>query len=117
MIFKNAAAILCLLALPTAALAEPGLVQSSPAASAAVAAPRSIKLTFDQKLEASASGVTLSMGDGMGLPAVTSLSDDGKTLTVRPTGPFMAGSWTLSWHAVSAGDGKRSQGSYGFTVK
>ena len=98
------------------AWAQAALVQSSPAADAAVSAPRSIKLTFDEKL-APSSAARLSMADGMSVPAKTSLSDDGKTLTARPTSPFMAGKWTLSWHAVTAEGGRRSDGAYNFTVK
>ena len=98
------------------AWAEATLVQSSPAADATVSAPRSIKLTFSEKI-AAASGVQLSMADGMSIPARTSLSDDGKTLTARPTSPFMAGTWTLSWHAVTADGGRRSDGAYSFAVK
>jgi methionine-rich copper-binding protein CopC len=57
------------------------------------------------------------MGDGMAVSTAASLSGDGRTLIGRPTSPFMAGKWTLSWHATAAGDGKRSEGSYSFTVK
>jgi methionine-rich copper-binding protein CopC len=57
------------------------------------------------------------MGDGMTVSTSTSLSDDGKTLMARPTSPFMAGKWTLSWHATAAADGQKIQGTYSFTVK
>jgi len=98
------------------AWAQAKLVQSSPAADATVSAPRSIKLSFNEKL-APASGAQLSMADGMSISAKVSLSDDGKTLTARPTAPFMAGKWTLSWHAVTADGGQRSDGAYIFTVR
>jgi len=98
------------------AWAQASLVQSSPAADATVSAPRNIKLTFSEKIAAT-SGVQLSMADGMSIPAKTSLSDDGKTVTARPTSPFMAGKWTLSWHAVTAEGARRSDGAYIFTVK
>ena len=98
------------------AWAQASLVQSSPAADATVSTPRSIKLTFSEKI-AAASGVQLSMADGMSIPAKTSLSDDGKTLTARPTSPFMAGKWTLSWHAVTAEGARRSDGAYIFIIK
>jgi len=103
------------LAVVSPALAEAKLLQSSPAADATVAAPKSIKLIFSEKIAAT-SGVQLSMADGMAIPTKSALSDDSKTLTTRPTAPFMAGKWTLSWHAISA-DGQKSQGSYSFTVK
>jgi methionine-rich copper-binding protein CopC len=113
---RRMAATIILLTAPTAALAQPALTGSRPAADASVAAPRNIKLTFSEKITP-ASGIALSMGDGMGVSTVTALSDDGKTLTARPTGPLMAGKWTLSWHTVSAGDGKDAAGAYSFTVK
>ncbi|HVW74543.1 MAG TPA: copper homeostasis periplasmic binding protein CopC [Rhizomicrobium sp.] len=99
------------------AFAHAKLVQSSPAADSTVAAPRAIRLTFSEKIVPAFSGLQLSMGDGMTVSASTSLSDDGKTLTARPTSPFMAGKWTLSWHATAADDGHKTEGSYSFTVK
>ena len=98
------------------AFAQPRLVQSNPAADATIATPRTLRLTFDQKI-APTSGVTLSMGDGMSVSAATSVSGDGKTLIAHPTSPFMSGKWTLTWHAMSADDGHKSDGSYSFTIK
>lgn len=105
----------CLIA--TAAFAHAGLVESTPAKDSTVSAPRTIKLTFSEKLVPAFSGVRLSMGDGMRMSASISLSDDGKTLTARPTSPFMTGKWTLSWHATSVDDGHKTEGSYSFTIK
>ena len=102
--------------LGTPALADARLVTSAPAADATLAAPKTIKLTFSEKIAAE-SGLALSMGDGMTVSARTSLSDDGKTLTARPTSPFMAGKWTVSWHATSASGGGKSQGTYSFTIQ
>ena len=112
----RSAAILCLL-LPSTAFAHANLVASNPAADAVVAAPRTVKLTFSERIAPDSSGLQLSMEDGMAVSAAASLSDDGKTLTARPTSPFMAGKWTLSWHALSADDGHKTQGSYNFTIK
>ena len=100
------------------AFAHAGLVESTPAKDATVAAPKTIKLTFSEKIDPASSGIQLSMGDGMGVStAAASVSADGKTLTARTTSPFMAGKWTLSWHALSADDGHGTQGSYSFTIK
>jgi len=107
----SAALLACM---ANAALADARLVQSSPAADTTVAAPRTIKLTFNEKI--TAPGVQLSMGDGMTIPTAASLSSDGKTISARPTSPFMPGKWTVSWYATSAG-GQNNQGSYSFTVK
>lgn len=117
MLTKTFAGSILFCALLSPAFADARLVQSTPAADAAIAAPRMIKLTFSGKVVPASSGVQLSMGDGMGVSVSTSLSDDGKILTARPTSPFMAGKWTLSWHATAADDGKKSEGRYSFTVK
>lgn len=113
---KSSAAALCVCLIASPAFANAELVQSTPAADTAVAAPKLIRLTFSEKLAPAFSGLALSMGDGMVASTRTSLSDDGKTLTARPTSPFMSGKWTLSWHAMSA-DGHKSEGSYNFTIK
>jgi methionine-rich copper-binding protein CopC len=110
-------AAICAIAMPNAAIAHAKLVESTPAADAAIAAPKSIKLTFSGKIVPAFSGLKLSMGDGMVVSTSTSLSEDGKTLIARPTSPFMAGTWTLSWHATAVDDGHKTEGSYSFTVK
>lgn len=89
-------------------------MQSNPAVDATVSAPRNVKLTFSEKI--TAPGVQLKMADGMTVPASASLSGDAKTIFARLTSPLMAGKWTVSWYATSAG-GEQSQGSYSFTVK
>ena len=113
--FLTTTAALCIIA--TAAFAHAGLVESTPTKNSTIAAPRAIKLTFSEKLVPAFSGVQLSMGDGMKVSTSTSLSDDGKTLTARPTSPFMAGKWTLSWRVTSVEDGHKTEGSYSFTIK
>ena len=113
--FLTTTAAICFIT--TAAFAHAGLVGSTPAKDSTVSAPKVIKLTFSEKIVPSFSGLQLSMGDGMNVSAKTSLSDDGKTLTARPTSPFMAGKWTLSWHATSVDDSQKTEGSYNFTVK
>ena len=99
------------------AMAHATLVESTPATNATTAAPKAIKLTFSEKIVPAFSGLKLSMNDGMVVTTAVSVSGDGKTLTARPTSPFMAGKWTLSWHAASADDGHKSEGSYTFTVR
>jgi methionine-rich copper-binding protein CopC len=107
-------ALVALLAMLSPALAEPKLLQSTPAADAVIAAPKMIKLTFTEKVTP-ASGVQLFMSDGMKVTTTTSISEDGKSLTARPTGPFMPGKWTISWHVTSATG--ESKGSYNFTIE
>jgi hypothetical protein len=107
-------AVLLFSAALSPAWAEAALVQSSPTAGATVSALRNIKLTFSEKI--TAPGVQLKMADGMTVPAAASLSSDAETVSARLTAPLMAGKWTVSWYATSAG-GQRSEGSYSFTVK
>jgi methionine-rich copper-binding protein CopC len=106
------------LALTTgAAWAHAELVQSDPAPNTTVSAPKSIKLTFSEKLAPKFSGFDLSMGDGMDMSVTTTVSDDGKSLIGTPKGNFMAGAYKLSWHAVTVDDGHRTEGSLTFKVK
>lgn len=108
--------LFCLSLAASPALAQVTLVESNPGANAVVTAPRTVKLSFSEKIAPTQSGVTLSMADGMAVSTKISVSEDGKTVTARPTGPFMAGQWTATWHAAGE-DGRASQGSFAFTVK
>ena len=99
------------------AFAHAALVQSDPAANSTVAAPKEIKLIFSEKLAPAFSGFELSMGDSMTMNVATKVSDDGKSLIGTPTGGFMSGAYKISWHAASAEDGHRMEGSLTFKVK
>jgi methionine-rich copper-binding protein CopC len=101
----------------SSALAHAKLVRSDPAPKSTVAAPKIIKLTFSEKVAPAFSGFTVSMGDAMTVNVTAKVGEDGKTVIGTPTGPFMAGTYKLSWHAVAADDGHRTEGSYSFTVK
>ena len=97
--------------------AHAALVQSDPAPNSTVAAPKEIKLTFSEKLVPAFSGFQLSMGDHMTMNIATKVSGDGKSLIGTPTGSFMSGAYKISWHAASAEDGHRMEGSLMFKVK
>lgn len=99
------------------ALAHAKLIASEPAADATVAAPKGIKLTFNEKITAAFSGFDLSMAGSMKVPVTIAISDDGKTMTGTPQGSLMPGAYQLNWHAVAAGDGHRTEGSVAFKVK
>lgn len=100
-----------------AASAHAHVVNSDPPANATVAAPRTITLTFDEKLTPAFSGFELGMADGMRVNVKISLSRDGRNLIGTPDGKLMAGAYTITWHAVSAEDGHRTDGKVEFTVK
>lgn len=98
-------------------LAHATLIQSDPAANSAGPAPKSFTLTFNEKVSPAFSGFEVSMGAGMDVKVTTKISDDGKTITGMPMGPFMRGTYKLSWHAAAVDDGHRTEGSFTFQVK
>lgn len=106
------------------ALAHPGLAASTPANGATLAAPADIRLTFTEKLFEKMSGAKLARtgmtgkpGHGAGpVEATTSLSADGKTLTLTPAAPLKPGAYKVDWFGV-AGDTHRVTGAINFTVK
>lgn len=111
----SAAAILAVLSAPAAAHTH--LIKSSPAANAAIAAPRSIVLTFNEKLaQAFAKADIVMTGHDMKVPVKVKFSADGKTMTLTPQTAFMKGGYTIKWSAAGA-DGHRMEGSIPFTVK
>ena len=101
----------------TPVFAHAALVSSDPAPNTTVAAPKTISVTFNEKIVPAFSGFTVSMGDGMTIKLTGKLSDDGKTIVGTPSGNFMAGLYKLSWHATTVDDGHKTTGSFNFTVK
>ncbi|PZR30505.1 MULTISPECIES: copper homeostasis periplasmic binding protein CopC [Caulobacter] len=99
------------------ASAHAKLVASDPAANATVAAPKTIRLTFNEKLAPAFSSFELAMADGMKTSVKTTVSADHKTITGVPKGRLMAGAYKLTWHAAAADDGHRMDGTLTFTVK
>jgi methionine-rich copper-binding protein CopC len=90
---------------------------SSPANKSVGPAPKSISLTFSEKLVPAFSGFDLSMPH-MKVPLVTSLSKDGKTIRATPPkGSMMTGVYKIHWHAAAADDGHHTEGNIIFTVK
>jgi methionine-rich copper-binding protein CopC len=97
--------------------AHAALVSSDPAPNTTVAAPKTISITFSEKIAPAFSGFSVSMSDGMTVKLTGKLGDDGKTIVGTPSGGFMAGLYKLSWHATSVDDGHKTTGSFNFTVK
>jgi methionine-rich copper-binding protein CopC len=95
------------------------LMSSSPTDKATVAPPKTIDLTFSDKLTTAFSGFDLIMPTmgGMKVGVTTSMSDDGKTITGTPKGTLTAGTYQINWHVVAADDGHRTQGKMTFAVK
>lgn len=103
--------------LATPVLAHTDLVKSSPAADSTVAAPKTIVLTFSEKITPAFSSFDLAMDDGMKATAATAVSADGKTVTLTPRGGLMAGAYKLNWRAAAAEDGHKTEGVLSFKVK
>lgn len=118
-------AAIALATLPSVASAQPRLLSSTPAASATVAKPTKLTLTFSEKLLAPLSGVDLVM---TGMPRManhaamsikgfkTGLEGDGKTLTVTLPRALPMGSYDLNWHVAGA-DQSKAAGKYSFSVR
>jgi methionine-rich copper-binding protein CopC len=110
------------LAIVTASLmAHPRLISASPAANAAVGAPRQIQLHFSERLVPRFSGADIMRDVGKGCPpskmnGSARLGPDGTTLTITPAGPLAKGLYRLAWHVVSV-DTHRVSGSYTFQVR
>lgn len=100
------------------AAAHAHLVKSTPAANATVAAPKTISLTFNEKLTPAFSKFELSMPamSGMKVKIKTTVSKDRLTIVGKPQGKLMPGAYTITWHAAS-NDGHKMDGNVPFTVK
>jgi copper resistance protein C len=99
------------------ALAHAHVVSSTPAANVAVAAPSQVSVTFNEKLVPAFSKLEVAMaGMNMAVPVKTTVSEDGKTLTAKPTGALMKGSYVINWSAAST-DGHKTKGSIPFKIK
>ena len=101
------------------AAAHAKLVNSDPAANATVAAPKTISLTFNEKLTPAFSKFELSMPamNGMKVKMKTTVSKDHLTIVGKPRGKLMAGAYTINWQAASSDDGHKMNGAVPFTVK
>ncbi|WP_179562720.1 copper resistance protein CopC [Sphingomonas sp. R3G8C] len=114
-----------MLAAPFPALAKPSLARASPAAEAAVSAPRQITLIFAEPVSLPTAPLALVMTAMPGMAhhnpmTVTGfairLGDDGRTLVATLPRALPAGTYRLTWHAADKG-GESADGSYSFTVK
>ncbi len=106
-------------AMSTAAFAHPKLMSSIPAENAMIAAgPSELRLTFNEKLEPSMSGVEVKDQSGKKIETGKAATDpaDAKLLVIPLSAPLGDGTYNVNWHAVAA-DTHRIKGSYAFTVK
>jgi methionine-rich copper-binding protein CopC len=100
------------------ASAHARLKSSNPQAGATlVAAPKEITLTFNEKVEAAFSTITLTDAGGKAVAAGKAKVDETNPAILRLEAPALsAGSYTVTW-AVAGHDGHRRKGDFKFTVK
>ncbi len=101
----------------SSAFAHTDLIKSSPAADSTVASPKTVILTFSEKVAPAFSGFDLAMDDGMKVAVTKVVSADAKIITLSPKGALMSGGYKLTWHAAAAEDGHRTDGIVAFKVK
>lgn len=102
----------------TQAFAHAQLVSSTPTANATVAAaPKTITLTFNEKLVPAFTKFELTMPEhgGMKVPVKTTVSKDGKSITGTPEAALTKGAYKIVWSAASA-DGHKMNGEVAFKV-
>jgi methionine-rich copper-binding protein CopC len=105
-----------LLMIATEANAHAQLVASNPPANATVAAPKTLTLTFNEKLAAAFSGFELATVGGGKAALTTAVAKDGKTLTGTPSAALKPGAYKITWRAATA-DGHRMTGEVLFKVR
>ena len=105
------------LAMANPALAHAKLVSSNPAANATVTtSPRTITLTFNERVVPAFSKFELSMPEhDMKVPVETTVSSDGKRIIGTVRSPLHKGSYAIHWTAAGS-DGHKMEGHVNFKV-
>ncbi|AUW59777.1 copper resistance protein CopC [Sphingobium sp. SCG-1] len=107
------------------AAAQARLSAATPSANATASGVRALTLTFAEAINEQLSGVDIVMTAMPGMSHhkpmkisgfKTALGADRKTLTMALPRALPAGTYKVTWRAVSA-DGRRAEGSYGFSAK
>jgi methionine-rich copper-binding protein CopC len=107
------------LVLASPAFAHAELVRSSPAANATVATgPKSITLTFNERLVPAFSKFELVMPEhaGMKVPVATTVSRDGKRIVGTLDKRLSSGAYKVVW-TVAGSDGHKRNGEIAFRVR
>jgi hypothetical protein len=104
------------LAIAGPVFAHTELVRSNPAADATVRSPRTITLTFSERVVPAFSKFELTMpAHRMEIPVRTTVSRDGKRIVGTVGSRLMKGTYRVSWTAGGS-DGHKMTGSYSFKV-
>src|SRR5438105_2950001 len=110
--------LIALTALLDVAFAHSVLTRSSPSANEVLAqAPSELRLSFNERVEARFSSVTVTGSDGKKVALGRPASDPQKPTDLAVALPQLAaGKYTVRWKATSA-DSHQIQGSFGFQIK
>ena len=111
-------AVMLVLFIPGLALAHLGLAGSTPAKGAHLAAaPRELRLSFTEEVEASVARLRLLGADGgeVAISAVRSLPDSGQVIIADITGALEAGTYTVEWQVIGK-DGHPVRGTIPFVI-
>lgn len=92
------------------------LVSATPTAGAEVAAPRTISLTFSERVAPAFSGFDVVNAAGVTIRVQTRVSEDGKTISGAPARPLSTGAYVVNWRVASP-DGHRMTGTTNFSVR
>ena len=100
------------------ALAHASLVKSDPRAGAVVhVGPKSITLSFNERLVPAFSKFTVSMpAHHMDVSVKTTVSPDGKRIVGSLPSRLTAGAYQVTWTAAAADDGHKTTGQVNFKV-
>ena len=99
------------------AQAHAKLVSANPAPDSSVSPPKNILLSFSEDIAKNLSSVKLADAGGHAVATMQMPAPDAKSLSIMPNAPLAPGRYTVSWTAVSTGDGHKMTGTYHFTVK
>ena len=100
----------------SAVFAHAHLKSAEPAANSSVAAPKDLRLTFTEGVEATFTKVSLSKdGTEIAIKGLETPDADKKVLVVTPAAPLASGNYKVVWNAVSV-DTHKSSGKYSFKV-
>ncbi|MFZ5957733.1 copper homeostasis periplasmic binding protein CopC [Pseudomonas sp. QL9] len=100
-----------------AVFAHAHLKTEVPAADSTASAPKELRLTFSEGVEAKFTKVLVKGADGqpVKVAGIATEAGNAKVLVVTFDQPLPAGSYSVEWHAVSV-DTHKSEGHYGFKV-
>jgi copper resistance protein C len=101
----------------TVAGAHAKLASTTPLADSTVSSPKLIQVHFNEAVEVKMSSLKLATADGTAVVAMA-MNDakDPATLSIMPNMPLKAGTYKVTWSAVTD-DGHKVQGSFSFTVR